>query len=187
MLGSQSLETSKAFWERFTPSALQDREVDRIVSVFRVERDWSRPEVVLTQKGEAARIALTGDADIEAAARQACRLLALDVDARAWPEVGDKDPVIGDAQALLLGLRSCGFHSPYEAAAWSILSLRIRITQAAVLRPELVRRHGDGGGFPAPATLRAADLSLPGRKPEYLRVMAEPLRRGAWMAAPSGP
>jgi len=70
--------------------------------------------------------------------------------------------VIADAQARLPGLRPCGFHSPYEAAAWSVLSQRVRIVQAARLRDDLVRRHGDGGAFPAPRTLRALDLDLTG-------------------------
>jgi DNA-3-methyladenine glycosylase II len=51
--------------------------------------------------------------------------------------------VIADAQAQLPGLRPCGFHSPYKAAAWAVLSQRVRITQAAGLRDDLVARHGD--------------------------------------------
>ena len=81
--------------------------------------------------------------------------------------------MIADAQARLPGLRPCGFHSPYEAAAWAVLSQRIRITQAARLRDDLVRRHGDDGAFPAPQLLRTLDLDLPGRKSEYLHAVAE--------------
>jgi DNA-3-methyladenine glycosylase II len=80
--------------------------------------------------------------------------------------------VIADAQRQLPGLRPCGFASPYEAAAWSVLSQRIRIAQAARLRADLVTRHGDGA-FPAPAVLRRLDLDLPGRKAEYLSAVAE--------------
>ncbi len=71
------------------------------------------------------------------------------------------------------GLRPCGFHSPYEAAAWSVLSQRIRITQAAKLRTELIAEHGEDGAFPAPETLRSLELDLPGRKAEYLQAVAE--------------
>jgi DNA-3-methyladenine glycosylase II len=81
--------------------------------------------------------------------------------------------VIADAQERLPGLRPCGFHSPYEAAAWAVLSQRLRIVQAADLRGDLVRRHGDDGAFPAPAALRSLDLDLPGRKAEYLHAVAE--------------
>jgi DNA-3-methyladenine glycosylase II len=92
---------------------------------------------------------VTGDGDLDAAAAQAARFLSVDVDARGWPSVGRRDAVIADAQARLPGLRPCGFHSPYEAAAWSVLSQRVRIVQAARLRDDLVRRRADGGAFPA--------------------------------------
>src|SRR5438477_326379 len=81
--------------------------------------------------------------------------------------------VIADAQARLPGLRPCGFHSPYEAAAWSVLAQRLRIVQAAGLRAELIARHGQDGAFPPPHTLARAALDLPGRKGEYLRAVAE--------------
>jgi DNA-3-methyladenine glycosylase II len=113
-----------------------------------------------------------GDGDLDAATEQTCRFLSLDVDAREWPGVGRRDPVIADAQERLPGLRPCGFHSPYEAAAWSVLSQRIRIVQAARLRDDLVRSHGDDGAFPAPQVLRELDLDLPGRKAEYLHAVA---------------
>lgn len=126
----------------------------------------------MTQRGSIARMALTGDGDLDAAAAQACRFLSLDIDACGWPNVARRDPVIADAQARLPGLRPCGFHSPYEAAAWSVLSQRIRIAQAARLRNDLVHRHGEDGAFPAPQLLRTLDLDLPGRKTEYLHAVA---------------
>jgi DNA-3-methyladenine glycosylase II len=98
----------------------------------------------VTQAGDTARVVLAGAGDLDAAAAQACRFLALDVDGRGWPEVGRRDAVIADAQARLPGLRPCGFHSPYEAAAWSVLAQRPRIGQAARLRAELTARHGEG-------------------------------------------
>jgi len=73
----------------------------------------------------------------------------------------------------LPGLGPCGFHSPYEAAAWSVLSQRIRIVQAARLRDDLVRRYGDDGAFPAPQVLLDLDFDLPGRKAEYLKAVAQ--------------
>jgi len=59
-------------------------------------------------------------------------------------------------------------YSPYEAAAWAVLSQRIRIVQAAALRRRLIDRYGEGGAFPPPATVRTLDLDLPGRKTESL-------------------
>lgn len=177
--GPWSLAISKSFWEDFAPAALPagDR-TPRLRSVFRVEGDWSRAQIEVTQQRSRASVVVTGDGDLDAAAAQACRFLALDVDARGWPDVGRRDRVVGDAQAQLPGLRPCGFHSPYEAAAWSVLSTRIRIPQAARMRDELIRRHGDRGAFPAPEVLRGLDLDLPGRKREYLRAVAEAALEG---------
>lgn len=174
VLGPWSLATSRAFWEGFSPSALADQGPGgRLHTVFRVEADWSRAVADVTQNDDVAHITLTGDGDLDAAANQVRRFLALDVDASGWPDVGRRDPVIAEAQAQLPGLRPCGFHSPYEAAAWSVLSQRIRITQAARLRNDLVERHGDDGAFPAPHQLRTLDLDLAGRKSEYLRAVAD--------------
>ncbi|MCU1411481.1 MAG: 3-methyladenine glycosylase [Rhodoglobus sp.] len=177
--GPWSLTTSKAFWEGFAPQALPTRgEAEQIRTVFRSEADWLPVDAVVTQEGASARIAVSGDGDLDAAAVQVARFLALDIDASAWPEVGLRDPVIGDAQARLPGLRPCGFHSPYEAAAWAVLSQRIRIVQAAKLREELIREHGDGGAFPDPRVLVDLDLDLPGRKTEYLHAVAEAALEG---------
>jgi len=129
--------------------------------------------VTVRQEGATARITVAGDGNLEAAAEQVARFLALDIDGREWPAVGERDPIIGAVQRQLPGLRPCGFHSPYEAAAWTVLSQRTRITQAARLRDQLIHRHGQDGAFPAPRQLRTIDLDLPGRKPEYLRAVAD--------------
>ena len=173
VLGPWSLAISRQFWEGFAPAQLADQDTGAALhTVFRVEADWSRAQVEVTQRDGTAHLALRGDGDLAAAAEQTRRFLSLDVDARGWPAVGERDPVLGDAQARLPGLRPCGFHSPYEAAAWSVLSQRVRIDQAARLRAGLVDRHGDEGAFPAPALLRTLELDLPGRKTEYLRAVA---------------
>lgn len=182
VLGPWSLETSRRFWEGFTPAALAgDPAGPGLRTVFCAEGDWRHAEADVTQAGDTARVVLAGAGDLDAAAAQVCRFLALDVDARGWPEVGRRDPVIADAQARLPGLRPCGFHSPYEAAAWSVLAQRLRIVQAARLRAELIARHGEDGAFPPPYTLvrlTRLDLDLPGRKGEYLRAVAEAALEG---------
>lgn len=175
--GPWSLATSKAFWEGFAPTALPPSgsgpQEPGLEAVFLVEADWSRARARVTQDHDLARITVEGDGDLDSAATQVGRFLALDVDARPWPAVADRDPVIADAQARLPGLRPCGFHSPYEAAAWAVLSQRIRIIQAARLCEQLVHRHGDAGAFPAPHVLRTLDLDLPGRKTDYLHAVAD--------------
>jgi DNA-3-methyladenine glycosylase II len=173
VLGPWSLQTSRRFWEGFTPAALAGEPAGPgLRTVFCAEGDWRRAEAEVTQAGATARVVLAGDGDLDAAAAQACRFLALDVDARGWAEVGRRDAVIADAQARLPGLRPCGFHSPYEAAAWSVLAQRLRIVQASRLRTELIARHGEHGAFPSPQILHTLDLDLPGRKSEYLQAVA---------------
>jgi len=84
VLGPWSLETSRGFWEGFTPAALAGQLAGPgLRTVFCAERDWRRAEVEVTQAGDGAHMVVTGDGDLEAAAAQACRFLALDVDARA--------------------------------------------------------------------------------------------------------
>ena len=179
VLGPWSLATSRAFWEGFAPAELQHQdEGSTLRTVFRVDADWSWAEVEVTQRDDTAHLALSGNGDLDAAAEQTRRFLSLDVDARAWPAVGERDPVLAAAQGRLPGLRPCGFHSPYEAAAWSVLSQRIRIVQAARLRANLVDRHGAHGAFPDPQTLRSVELDLPGRKGEYLRAVADAALEG---------
>jgi DNA-3-methyladenine glycosylase II len=129
VLGPWSLAASRAFWEGFSPAALDDQGGGGAIrTVFRVEADWSRAEVTVTQREQDARISLVGEGDLDAAAGQVRRFLSLDVDAPWWPDIGDRDPIIADAQHQLPGLPPCGFHSPYEATAWTVLSQRIRIT-----------------------------------------------------------
>jgi DNA-3-methyladenine glycosylase II len=189
VLGPWSLGTSRAFWEGFTPAALPNQndatedDQQRLATVFRVEADWSVAETTVTQHDGTARITVAGDGDLDAAAAQVARLLSLDIDAREWPAVADRDPIIADAQTQLPGLRPCGFHSPYEAAAWAVLSQRTRITQAARLRADLIARHGQAGAFPAPQALRTLDLDLPGRKTEYLHAVANAALDGRLDAA----
>ncbi|MFD4639362.1 DNA-3-methyladenine glycosylase family protein [Lentzea sp. NPDC058436] len=177
--GPWSLSTSRAFWEGFTPSALPKRADEALEATFLVEGEWRRASVSVTQHGATAVLALSGAGDLDRAAAQVCRFLSLDVDGRAWQDVGARDPVIGEAQSALPGLRPCGFYSPYEAAAWSVLAQRIRMSQAASLKASLLR----DGVFPAPTELLALDLPLPGRKPEYLRAVAEAALDGLLDAA----
>ncbi|HWK93378.1 MAG TPA: hypothetical protein VNR17_14075 [Luteimicrobium sp.] len=176
--GPWSLATSRRFWEGFAPATLSGQADDgHLRTVFRVEADWSRAEADVAQDGAVARVVVRGDGDLDAAAAQVARFLALDLDATTWPDVGRRDPVVGAVQERFPGLRPCGFHSPYEAAAWAVLSQRVAVVQAARLRAGLVERFGDDGAFPAPTRLRelasSGGLDLPGRKAEYLGAVAD--------------
>src|SRR5580700_9229810 len=119
VLGPWSLETSRRFWEGFAPAELGTQHQPKALrTVFRVEGDWSVAEVHVTQQASTASVTVVGGGDLDQAVAQACRFLSLDIDARGWPDIARLDPVMADAQQRLPGLRPCGFHSPYEAAAW---------------------------------------------------------------------
>jgi DNA-3-methyladenine glycosylase II len=83
-----------------------------------------------------------GDVTTDQVEPQVRRILSLDRSGAEWLAVGEGDHVIGDLQRLHAGLRPVLFHSPYEAAAWSILSLRRQRTQAAHLRARIAAAHG---------------------------------------------
>lgn len=177
--GPWSLATSRRFWEGFAPVRLTgQRDDDVLRATFLAEEGWTPVAATVRQTEAGAEIAVTGAADPDAAVLQLSRVLAIDVDGRPWPDVAERDPVIAELQKELPGLRPCGFYSPYEAAVWSVLSQRIRMTQAGALRTRIAEQHGTDGAFPAPDVLRRTELDLPGRKAEYLRAVAEAALEG---------
>ena len=174
IVGPWSLATTQRFWEGFAPNRLASQpQATGIRTALLCDADWQRVDVVVTQDGPSARIAVEGPGDLDAATEQVRRLLSIDIDGRGWPDVAARDQVIADAQARLPGFRPCGFFSPYEAAVWTVLSRRLQIRQAAAVRTRLAQQLGDDGAFPSPAVLRAASLDLPDRKAEYLHAIAE--------------
>ena len=177
--GPWSLATSRRFWEGFAPSALVEQAGESLRTVFLSDTDWTRIDAVITQEADSARISVTGTGDLDVATEQVRRFMSIDIDGRGWPAVAERDPVIADAQRRLPGFRPCGFFSPYEAAVWAVLSQRIQMRQAAGIKKRLTDEHGDDGAFPTPAVLRKLELSLPGRKNEYLHAVADAALEGA--------
>ncbi len=119
-----------------------------------------------------------GPAGIDTAAvrRQVARVLSLDHDGAEFLRVGQRDPVIGRLQAAAPGLRPPLFYSPYEAAAWSVLSARRPAGQMAQVRDRLNAAHGRVfelagsrlAAFPAPGRLLAVE-SFPGIPEDKMR------------------
>jgi DNA-3-methyladenine glycosylase II len=100
---------------------------------------------------------------------QVARVLSLDHDGREFSRVGERDPVIGRLQAAAPGLRPPLFYSPYEAAAWCVLSARRPARQMMQARDRLSHAHGQVfelageqlAALPTPGQLLAID-SFPG-------------------------
>lgn len=113
--------------------------------------------------------------DLAAVRDQAARVLSLDHDATEFARLGERDPVIGRLQAAAPGFRPPLFYSPYEAAAWSVLSACRPARQMMHVRALLSEAYGrtfDLAGqrlaaFPTPSQLLRVG-SFPGVSPENI-------------------
>jgi DNA-3-methyladenine glycosylase II len=108
-------------------------------------------------------------------------MLCLDIDGTGFAALGEHDRVVKTLQHRFPGLRPVLFYTPYEAAAWTIISQRIRMTQAATIKARLGDELGEHGAFPAPARLAqltAPQRGLTDRKINQLRRLAIAAQRG---------
>jgi DNA-3-methyladenine glycosylase II len=142
--------------------------------------------VSLRQDAAGVHVEVHGDADPSAVTAQVARILSLDHDGVAFEEVGRRDPVIGRLQEVAPGLRPPQFHSPYEAAAWAVLSARRPARQMAQVRDRLAAAHGTAfelagqrwHSFPTPSALLDVD-EFPGiPEPKLTRLHA--VAQAAW-------
>jgi DNA-3-methyladenine glycosylase II len=116
------------------------------------------------------------------------RIFSLDVDGSALHEIAERDAVAGRLLERYPGLRPVLFWSPYEAAAWTIIGHRIRVTQAARIKQRMADDMGDAVGvhgeqiraFPGPRTLLQLSgfPGLTGRKAEQLQALAKAVLAG---------
>lgn len=137
----------------------------------------------LTERSDGAIAAtVESDADQDAVRRQVMRILSLDHPGAPWAAIGERDPVLGALQRANDWLRPVLFHSPYEAAAWSIISTRRYRAQATAVRTRICAELGatpcvageEVPAFPLPERLLTAE-SLPGmaaNRVAWLRAIA---------------
>jgi DNA-3-methyladenine glycosylase II len=103
--------------------------------------------------------------DSDSVQGQVARILSLDHDGAAFAAVVDRDPVLRALHHRAPGLRPPLFHSPYEAAAWSVLSARRSAAQMSKVRGALAARCGvtfslagqTVASFPTPTQLLSID------------------------------
>jgi DNA-3-methyladenine glycosylase II len=121
-------------------------------------------------------LSLRGDPDPDLALAQVARVVSLDHDGGAFARVGENDAVIGALQRAHPGQRPVLFHSPYEAAAWAIISARRPAARAAEVRRELSIQLGETfelagqtvHAFPQPEHLAELGDQFPGLSLEQL-------------------
>jgi DNA-3-methyladenine glycosylase II len=163
-----------------------DGEVVRLA--FPLDGDFTPVGVALRFAGGRLQGEVAGTSRSDAVATQVGRIFSLDVDGSGYPELGRRDSALGKVMAALPGLRPVCFTSPYETAAWAILSARISMAQAARLQDQLIAEHGQrltvAGGevrsFPRPeALLELGELpGLPAEKANRLRGVARAALEG---------
>lgn len=159
--GPFSLAAAAAFG--FGPHSGRPKPEGDIMRLAFVADDFNHQAGVVLRQDENRHLQATvqGVDEVVAIEKQVRRILSLNHSGKDWLKVGERDKVIGQLQHEHPGLRPVLFHSPYEAAAWSIISLRRHRTQAAALRRRLAQQYGkvfelDGEqleAFPLPTDL----------------------------------
>lgn len=189
------LAAAARFWAAFPPAARPEAaEGEGLRLAFVVDAMDGVAGVALRQDaGGVVRGQLVGDADPDAVRRQVARVLSLDHDAAGYAALGERDPVLGALQRARPGLRPVLWPSPYEAAAWAILSARSGLRQTLAVRRRLQEQHGvavqvDGErllSFPLPERLLALHAvdGLPEERLRRLHAVAEAALDGRLDAA----
>ncbi len=100
-------------------------DADTMALAFVVDSFASQASVFLRQDNKAKiHGEIYGSAEPKVVKKQVARALSLDHSGAAWMQVGKRDRVIGQMQKDFPGLRPVLFYSPYEAAAWAVISHR---------------------------------------------------------------
>jgi DNA-3-methyladenine glycosylase II len=182
--GVYSLEQGASFigaWHR-APSESGDPE-GHLHLAFLTDDDLAPVGVCLKQDSRGTvHGTIYGEAGATAAAvKQVERILSLDVDGRAWPAVGRRDPVVARLQRTFPGFRPVNWSDAYEAAAWCVISSRISMRQGQGVKERISKELGheiDVHGhvlwtFPGPERLAHLEKfpGLFGRKVEYLNAL----------------
>ncbi len=187
--GAFSLAASTVFLEGFTPAAYERSAPGHLHLAFSADGTRLPGGACVRQPRRLILVEAFGPADPVAVRDQVRRILSLDADGSGFTAVGRRDPVIRRLQRRYRGLRPVCFNSPYEAAAWSLIGNRIRISQAARIKEAMARELGDPvdihgdvrHAFPSPGRLATLEgfSGLSGRKAAWLRSLGAAAESGA--------
>ena len=147
--GPFSWRLARTWLEGWEPvRAHQAGEVTRMA--FPLDGTYQPVTVALRDEAGVLRGEVTGSDDVQAVRRQVARIFSLDFDASSYPDAGRRTPAVGRLMARLEGLRPMLFTTPYECAAWAVMSQRISMRQAAGMQQRLLDAQGS---FPSPERL----------------------------------
>jgi DNA-3-methyladenine glycosylase II len=187
--GPFSLEEARGFLGEFGPAAHapEPHPGHLHIAVVPDGSDVAGGACVQADEGTVT-IETFGAADPDATYGQVERMLSLDVDARGFAAVAERDPVVGALRERHPGWRPVSFTSPFEAGAWFLLSQRTRRAQAVAVKLRLRDELGevvtvDGEerrAFPAPERIAALEqfAGVPARKWANVRALAHAALEG---------
>jgi DNA-3-methyladenine glycosylase II len=189
--GPFSLSAAGRFLKDFPPADNQGPDERGTVRLAFVLDDYSgAAAVALRQADEDAPVEVTvaGTDRLDVVRGQLERILGLEHDAAPFLGVLDGDPVLRERWERTGHLRAVSFPSPYEAACWSVIALRLRQAQAVRVRQRIEERLGERIGvaglplttFPVPDRLRELGPvdGLAEAKGDRLRTLADAARGG---------
>jgi len=138
-----ALRAASDFYAGFVPgSGMAEVSPDRLTLAFLLDKTFEPVAVDLRDDGANLVAEVTGTDDEGAAAKQVSRMLGLDADGDAWLALASRDPVVGRLQAEFPGFFTAAKPSPYDAAAWGVISPRMNMRAAAQLKMGLSETHG---------------------------------------------
>lgn len=183
--GPFSFRASVRFLEGFAPAAYDSPGRADLRLAFAADETWASCGAWIVPMDDDARVIVetSGDEDPGRVRDQVARILSLDADGTGYDEMIVRDPVLRSLWTRYDGLRPVLFYSPYEAAAWTIIGNRVRITQAARIKARMAEELGQHvtvagdsvAAFPPPERLAALE-TFPGlseRKITYLRALGD--------------
>jgi DNA-3-methyladenine glycosylase II len=184
--GPFSLAATARFLREFPPADNAGADEQGTVRLAFVLDDWSgAAAVALRQEREdgPVDVEVAGTERLDVVRRQLERVLSLEHDGRAFVAVLDRDPVLRELWERTGRLRPVAFASPYEAACWAVIALRLRQAQAVRVRQRIEAALGEQlvvsglplATFPAPDRLRGLGPvdGLPDVKGARLRALAD--------------
>jgi DNA-3-methyladenine glycosylase II len=181
--GDYSLKQSAGFIDAWHDAPSEGGEpAGHLHLAFHTDGDWRVAGVCFTQEAD-GRVHCTayGGVGGSAVRQQTARILSLEVDGRAWPEVARRDAVVARLQRMFPGFRPVNWSNAYEATAWCLISSRISMRQGQAIKERMSRELGQSVDihghrlfcFPGPELLArpTSYKGLFGRKVEYLNAL----------------
>ena len=117
---------------------------DSLPLTFLLDGDFTPVSAVLGDAGGRITCLGSGTTDVQRFKAQVARIFSLDRDGAGYPAVLQRDARLAPIAAALPGLRPVCFTSPYECAAWAVMSQRISMRQTATALSHVLEEHGHG-------------------------------------------